>query len=122
MSTVLELGQPAVVVEHCLVTGNETGLRYGDSYDWGAEGTLTVKHTVAVGNLQNVRNLKRSTGGPDWDAVSITCSMVDDPAHDGRGGNQGGAPTWNGQGCVEASVMNGAGCDGLRPGPRVCNP
>jgi hypothetical protein len=111
-------GQPAVEVDRCLVTDNGTGLRFGDSYDWGADGTLIVTHTVAVGNETNVRNHLNSTGEPHPTGLQIACSMVDDPAWDEVANNVAGAPEIVG-GCAQADALVSP-CDEVPPGPSTC--
>ncbi|MBI2894373.1 MAG: right-handed parallel beta-helix repeat-containing protein [Deltaproteobacteria bacterium] len=112
-------GSPSVRVEHSLVTGCETGLRYGDDYDWSVEGRLEVSGTIAAGNERNVYNWVNVLGGPVDGAVTIACSMVDDPAWDDRDGNLPGTPRWDAGGCLEpGSPGGGAACDGLDVGPR----
>lgn len=110
-------GAPAVTVDHCLVTGNEVGLRYGDDYDWEVTGTLVVTATVATGNQTNVMNHVNVLGGPHPDGLWITCSMVDDDAYDGLDSNVAGSPIWTEDGCVDAAPMTGPLCDGDIPGP-----
>lgn len=111
-------GSPNVEVDHCLITENYIGIRFGDSYDWDTDGTLTVSHTVSVENEANVRNYLNATGAPHPDGLSIACSMVDDAEWDGVANNQPGVPVIM-QGCVEAAVMD-LPCDGKVPGPTAC--
>jgi hypothetical protein len=116
-------GAPEVVVEHSVVTGNEVGLRYGDSYDWETTGTLTVRHSVSAGNrIANVRNHVNLLGGPAPGVVAIACSMVGTDGLDGVDGNFPGEPTgaWATRGCSDGPTMSGAACDGRTPGPSVC--
>ncbi len=114
-------GAPQVEVDHCLISGCDVGLRYGDSYDWEVSGTLTVTSTIATGNQDNVHNFVNLLGGPAPDAVSISCSMVDDSDWDGVDGNLSGTPSFGADGCLEAgSPGEGAGCDGKNLGPLVC--
>jgi len=108
-------GDPQVIVRRSLVTGNRVGLRFGDSYSWGDEGSLDVSHSVSVENTEaNVMNLT-DTGAPKAGAIQITCSMVDDSAFDGIDGNVGGVPDWHADGCVQAPL-----CDEQALGPDVC--
>lgn len=116
-------GAPEVVVEHCLLTGNDVGLRYGDSYDWETTGTLSVRHTVSVGNrVANFRNHVELLGGPAPGVVDVRCSMVATAELDGTLGNVAGEPSglWATRGCAEGPAMIGAGCDGEPPGSSVC--
>ncbi len=113
-------GAPEVRVERCLVTGNGTGLRFGDSYDWADEGQMYVEGTVAVGNTgANVLNLPLATMKPKPGAISVSCSMVDSAEFDGVDGNLAGVPSWDAAGCVEVPAAFSAQCEhGL--GPAVC--
>lgn len=112
-------GAPEVIVRGCLLTGNGVGLRWGDGYDWSADGTMTVERTVAIGNTQNVLFDDDQQGPAPTGSVSVTCSMVDSPAWDGQGGNGAGAPAWGEAGCVDqATVTVDAACGLI--GPEAC--
>jgi hypothetical protein len=111
-------GSPTVEVDHCLITDNNTGIRFGDSYDWETDGSLTVSHTVSVNNETNVRNFLNSTGAPHPSGLNIACSMVDDADWDEVANNASGVPVIT-QGCVEADLM-AQPCDGKVPGPKAC--
>lgn len=87
-------GEPEVVVDHCLLIGNETGLRFGDWYEWrDPEGSLTVTNTISVNNsLHNVWNWVASTGLPRSGAIIITYSLVNEAEYDTSEGNIVGSP------------------------------
>jgi hypothetical protein len=97
-------GAPDVHVSNCLVTGNEVGLRWGDSYeppDFISSGTMNVYDTVSVNNSKNnVLFWDDQQGDAPGDSVSIACSMVDSPEWDNLSDNEGGIPTWNDWGCI----------------------
>jgi hypothetical protein len=113
-------GSPEVRVERCLVTGNGTGLRFGDSYDWADDGQMDVEHTVSVGNTRdNVLNLPLATMKPKPGAILVRCSMVDTPGFDGQDGNLAGVPSWDAAGCVATPAGLAAECGGAL-GPAVC--
>jgi hypothetical protein len=115
-------GDPTVTVEHTLITGCNNGLRYGDSYDWEVAGSLTATGVIVVGNGHNVWNWVNAVGGPVDGAIAIECSMVDDPAWDGRNRNLSGTPDVTAEGCLAAgSPGAGGACDGSDVGPR-CAP
>ncbi len=98
-------GSPTVEVTRTLVTGCDVGLRFGDSYDWGSDGQLTVEASVVVGNVENVKNHDELAGGPKPDHLAITCSWVDTPGLDGVGGNVAGVPAFDpATGCVQAEA------------------
>jgi hypothetical protein len=111
-------GAPTVIVDHCTTTDNKVGLRYGDSYDWEVEGTLTVTSSVSSGNTEhNVRNFVNLLGGPAQGAVDISCSALDDPAWDGVNGNASGTPVLTDSYLLApGSPGKGAACDGTDPG------
>jgi hypothetical protein len=116
-------GAPEVIVEHCMVTDNDVGLRFGDSYDEETTGSLTVRHTIALGNrVANVRNHVEMLEGPRPDAIAITCSMVGSPESAAENGNVEGLPQgdWTTRGCSSGPDMDAPACDGTPPGPRVC--
>lgn len=113
-------GSPEVRVERCLVTGNDTGLRFGDSYDWADDGVMHVEATVAVGNTgANVLNWPLATMKPKPGAIVVSCSMVDSAEFDGVDGNLAGVPTWSAAGCVARPAGFSAQC-GQALGPAVC--
>jgi len=111
-------GGPEVVVDHCVLTENDVGLRYGDSYDWDVNGTLAVTSTVSFQNSEhNVWNYVNNLGGPAEDAVDISCSMVDDPAWDGNDGNVPGVPRLDSAFLLApGSPGESAACDGKDTG------
>jgi hypothetical protein len=115
-------GSPEVVVERCLVTGNRLGLRWGDSYDWGSEGTLTVTSSIVAGNVDGAYlGQDAKFGEPPPGAVDIGCSVLDDPVFDGLSGNVAGTPAWTADGCLdEGSLGADVACDGGPVGPRSC--
>jgi hypothetical protein len=107
-------GAPEVVVDHVVATDNDVGLRLGDSYDKDVTGTLTVTNSIATGNrLHNVWNHVNKLNGPLEGHVSISTSLVDDPAWDGKDGNLPGEPTfdatWH---LVPGTTGTGAATDG----------
>jgi hypothetical protein len=116
-------GTPEVIVEHCTLTDNDVGLKFGDTYDRAENGSLTVHHTISIGNHEaNVRNHVVALDGPLEGAIELDCSMVDDAEHDGLNGNVAGQPQgdWVTRGCASAPALTGAGCDATPPGPRAC--
>lgn len=103
-------GSPEVVVEHCALTGNDVGLRFGDSYDWGAHGKMTVLHTISVENTtHDLWNFLNSTGAPEPGGVVVECSILG-----------GGGVSWDAAGCPAAAAADDPACAGAAPGPRVC--
>jgi Right handed beta helix region len=85
-------GSPEVIVDHCVITGCDTGLRFGDNYpNQDHTGSLTVTNTISVGNrLHNVWNFDPATELPSKNAVEIYWSIVNDPEYDDSTGNISG--------------------------------
>ena len=105
-------------VRHCLLTDNRIGLRFGDSYAWEDLGSMTVSHTVSVANHDaNVLNLT-DTGNPKPDAIQISCSMVDEAAHDGQDGTLQGIPSWT---THDGCLLEPTTCQDLFIGPTSCD-
>ncbi|HPG39849.1 MAG TPA: CotH kinase family protein [bacterium] len=69
---------PLVFADHCVVINNNTGLRYGDSYDWSYHGHLTATNMIIYNNDDNIRNYLNSTLAPAPDAIDISYSMTND--------------------------------------------
>ncbi len=116
-------GAPEVIVDHCLLIGNDVGLRFGDSYDDETTGSLTVRHTISLGNrTANVRNHVSMLDGPLAGALRVECSMVGSPESTAESGNVVGKPEgdWALRGCATGPDMRAPGCDGTPPGPRTC--
>ena len=112
-----------MVVEHCLLTENDIGLRVGDSYNWDTSGTLTVRGSISYANREaNVLNFVKKLDGPLEGALEISCSLVDDASYDAIDGNLAGAPQGDfaSEGCASGPTPQAAACDGDAPGPRTC--
>lgn len=111
-------GSPEVIVDHCLITKNKVGLRYGDDYDWDVLGILKVTNTISVMNKDaNVLNYVRKVGGAVPEGIAISCSMVDTPEWDNINGNIPGIPVLDENGLLMPdSPGKGMGCDGSDPG------
>lgn len=75
-------GSPAVTVDHCVIVNNDVGLRFGDSYDVGCSGKVTVTNTIAFNNGDNVYNFDMKTGAAVPGGISISYSLVNDEAFD----------------------------------------
>ena len=115
-------GRPQVVVEHCLLSGNGVGLRFGDTYDTSSYGHLSVHHTVVVGSLgHSVYNYVEALDGPRPGAIDISCSMVNDSDWNGVAGNFAGTAAWDERGCVRLSRRPLPQCEDAPIGPRVCD-
>jgi hypothetical protein len=75
-------GSPDVTVDHCVVVDNDVGIRFGDSYDWGCEGTMTVTNTILFNNDDNIHNFDLLTQAPVDSAILISYSMTNDSEYD----------------------------------------
>ncbi|HEX05565.1 MAG TPA: right-handed parallel beta-helix repeat-containing protein [Bacteroidetes bacterium] len=89
-------GTPEVIVDHCVLVGNNIGLRFGDEYtSMDDNGNMTITNTISVENLlHNVWNYDPLLEGPRDDVMSITYSMVNDTLYDNETGNVTGEVTW----------------------------
>jgi hypothetical protein len=111
-------GSPNVFVNHCTLIGNETGLRFGDWYDWGCSGHLTAINTVvANSSLHNVWNFDVESGGPIPNALEITYSLVNESEYDSGAGCITGTAIFNDEyELMPNSPGYGAGADGMSMG------
>lgn len=75
-------GNPEVVIDHCVLIENGTGLRFGDSYDWGCEGHITASNSIFFGNDDNIRNFDLLTQEPVPGAIDVSYSITNDPEYD----------------------------------------
>lgn len=113
-------GAPTVVVKHALLFDNGVGLRWGDEYPSANNGTLAASYVAVMGSTTaSTRNLW--TGGGNVSrpgALTVACSMVDSPDHDGMQGNVAGQIAWDANGCVEPGKRTLPGCPDGPIGPR----
>ncbi|GAB4329116.1 MAG: hypothetical protein Kow00127_21590 [Bacteroidales bacterium] len=86
-------GAPQVFVDHCTVVNCEIGLRFGDSYNWGCNGTLHAKNSVIYFNSDNVLNYDNLSQGPVPGAIQLSYSLLTDPDYE------------NGTGCITATPL-----------------
>ena len=109
-------GSPTLTLHRALVTDCEVGVRFGDSYDWGSTGHITVTASVVTGNHDhNVWNHDLLRGGPRPGAIEVSCSMVDTDGLDGVDGNVAGQATPTADGCLPGATACGAPL-----GPQSC--
>lgn len=110
-------GFPTVTVDHCVMIGNEYGLRFGDWYDWGCNGTITCTNSIMVDNDDNVHNFDFATNGPIANAINLTYSIPTDAEYDMNTGNVVGTPNFTFDYQLEAgSAGVGAASDGSNMG------
>jgi hypothetical protein len=88
-------GSPNVFVDHCVVVGNKVGIRFGDSYDWGCTGRMTVTNTIVADNQDNVLNFDLKTGSAVEGAITISHTMTNDADYDGCPGCTTGRPRFD---------------------------
>ncbi len=112
-------GSPTVIVDHCVFIGNETGIRFGDWYEWrDPEGILTVTNSISVDNsLYNCWNWVASTGQARENALQVTYSLVNDILYDYGEGNITGEPSFQEDYLLTPNSPGiGAGSDGSNLG------
>jgi len=71
-------GSPNVIVDHCTLVNNETGLRFGDWYDWGCYGQITATNSIIADNLDDIMNYDILTQGPVAGAINLSFSLTND--------------------------------------------
>jgi hypothetical protein len=71
-------GNPSVSIEHCVIIDNDTGVRFGDSYDWGCSGNITLTNSIVYNNGDNIRNYDLATSGAILGAITASYSMIND--------------------------------------------
>jgi len=111
-------GRPEVIIDHCTVIYNRVGLRLGDSYDWGCQGTLTATNSIIIdSDNHNIWNYDIAIEGPRANAVNITYSIVNQDDYDNGVGCITGVPLFNPDFTLQAqSVGNEAASDHLNMG------
>lgn len=111
-------GSPQVVVEHCLLYGNQTGLRFGDWRDWGCTGSLYAENTISFDNsLHNVWNFDVLLNAPREGALNIGYCLVNQAGYDTSEGCVTGTPIYDSEyELVPGSPGYNAGSDGTSMG------
>jgi hypothetical protein len=110
-------GSPQVTVNHCVMIGNDNGLRFGDWYDWGCTGFISCTNSIMFNNLDNVYNHDILTNGPVANAISLTFSITNDLEYDANTGCVTGIPSFTNQYQLEpGSVGVGVASDGFNMG------
>ena len=102
-------------VNHCLLIGNETGLRFGDWTANQCDGSLEVINSISVGNsLNNAWNYVEARGEAQPGAMQISYSMVDQSNYDTLQGCLEGVPKFDSEWVVRPNQPgSGDGLDGL---------
>lgn len=75
-------GSPSVDVNHCVFLNNDVGIRFGDNYNWGCSGQISVANSISYNNLDNIRNYDVLSGGPVDEGISISYSITNDADYD----------------------------------------
>lgn len=89
-------GSPTVTIDHCVMIGNDYGLRFGDWYDWGCSGNITCTNSIMVDNaIENVYNFDLQSNGPIAGAIALTYSIPTDVEYDAGTGCITGTPVFN---------------------------
>ncbi len=110
-------GSPSVTVDHCLLMGNDYGLRFGDWYDWGCSGSVVCTNSIMHLNGDNIHNFDVLTNGPIAGAMDVTYSMTNDSEYDSGDGCLSGSPSLSSAYLLQnGSPGIGAGNDGLDMG------
>lgn len=108
-------GSPAVIVEDTVVTGNEVGLRFGDSYAEAPTGSMTVSASVIAFNDQDV--LESDDTIDVSGKIELSCSLVSDDSR-ATGSNQALLPDWDYRSCGD--YPSSAECGRLGPALEAC--
>jgi hypothetical protein len=87
-------GSPTVLVDHCVITQNQVGLRFGDSYDWGCNGQMSVTNTLLFANQDDVLNYDHKSGKPVADGIVLSHTLLDDPEYSDCPSCTAGAPVF----------------------------
>lgn len=112
-------GSPQVNVNHCVLTGNDVGFRFGDNYPTLThEGTLTVVNSISTENrLHNVWNYDPTTEQAVEGVIQITYSIVNDSSFLSNTGNLQGIVEFTEEYLLRAgSIGTAAALDGLDMG------
>ncbi|MBL4587070.1 MAG: hypothetical protein JKX84_08460 [Flavobacteriales bacterium] len=110
-------GSPQVIVDHCVMIGNDNGLRFGDWYDWGSNGSIACTNSIMADNVDNIYNFDVLANGPISGAIELTYSLTNDVEYDNNTGCLAGQPIFNSNYLLEpGSPGVGLGNDGLNMG------
>lgn len=89
-------GSPKVVIDHCLMINNETGLRFGDWYNNECEGSITMTNSISIDNSShNVWNYVVRYDEPRLNAIDISYSLVNDEEYNSEKGCITGEPKFS---------------------------
>lgn len=88
-------GSPIVHVDHCVILNCSNGYRFGDNYDWGCSGKLTITNSIAHNNTDNFNNYDIRSGGPVESAIDVTFTITNDPEYDANSGCMSAVPEFD---------------------------
>jgi hypothetical protein len=71
-------GDAQVFVNHCFVTKNDVGLRFGDSYSREYNGHMTITNTILYNNDDDIKNYTNPSGEAVEGAIDISYSITND--------------------------------------------
>ncbi len=110
-------GDPEVTVDHCVLIGNDYGLRFGDWYNWGCSGSILCTNSIMHDNDNNIHNFDVLSNGPIAGAMDITYCITNDLEYDDGSGCLAGVPVFNSSFFLNnSSIGSSAGNDGLDMG------
>jgi len=75
-------GNPSVSIEHCVIIDNDTGVRFGDSYNWGCTGEINLINSIVYNNNDNILNYDLLTMAAVPDAINVSYTMTNDEEYD----------------------------------------
>lgn len=70
-------GSPNIYLNHCLLINNGAGIAFGDSYESGCTGIMTVSNCVISANTNNIHNFDLKTNSVVDSAIFINNSLID---------------------------------------------
>jgi hypothetical protein len=75
-------GDTRVFVNHCFITENNVGLRFGDNYTREYNGYMQITNSILYNNDDNIKNYINPSGEMVADAIDISFSITNDAAYD----------------------------------------
>jgi hypothetical protein len=110
-------GTPEVTVDHCVMIDNDYGLRFGDWYNLGCNGSIVCTNSIMYNNGDNIHNFDVLSNGPVTGAMDITYCLTNDIEYDNGIGCLTGIPAFNSTYYLDSgSIGSSSGNDGLDMG------
>jgi len=66
-----------VIIDNCQINNNYVGVRYGDNYEWGINGTMSLNNSVVLENTRNIWNMVHQIWDPKNENLIINNSTID---------------------------------------------